>query len=556
MYRRYQSLLTAKSSKQNLMNEVDEYFTPSDNLITGRAKLTSSAYSGALHGELLDTTGSDLIEEYVAFVLGLQYTSDVRWFNLKAKGVEATADINKKLTNRADRLLELLDNSSYYSVMSSLERDVVLHGHGLIQFKGDERDFVKCSSPEPYGLVISQDSFNKMSGAAWIEQMPSFELLERFPSLIADRRSKNQLEVDFDKMYNLLVSYMSTDLHYFENRPEEHKNAKFVKVYTAYPAGMQASKIVDNSSSLMNIDEKDWEVEQTVFPARGAYAKNRAYSEGMGRRALPKSRITNKLMYMLLKLGGQQANPARIQHPAITAEAGNRGELQEGQVFTLSEELVEGAKMSDLVTLLQTTGQLEPLMNIYQMVNHQLLNLLPTASSIYKVARQSISEIQQRLSEQNKRLKPLRQTFLNEGPKMHLKYLYNLADKQARFNSEEFKLPENLEVEFKIDISMLQSFRQDKGLRIAQALGVASNFISLQPSAADLINADKAVEVCFDGYQVADVLETRADVSQKRKAQMQKMEEQRAMQQQQAFASADNANASLINTLVKGQAGG
>ena len=554
LYRRYRAALTAKDPKRDLMQQVDEYFTPSDGLLTGKAKLTPIDSAGVLSGELLDTTGSDLIEEYVHFVLGLQYISDVRWFGLKSKNSDSADDVNKVLSKQADRLHRMLDASPYYSTLSSIERDAVLHGHGLIRFEPDETNFVKCMTVEPTDLVILQDSFNSIVGAVWKEPVIGFEIFNRFPDVKFDIKAKSLIEESLDKTFIILATWMSTE-SFKDQLPADHKEAKFFLSFCAYPAENETGPISRIDSTIFNLKDIEYFNEQTVFPARDRYVRNWAYGLGIGRRALPKSRLTNKLMYNLLKLAGLQANPPRVQHPAITAEAGNQNGLREGQVFTLSDHLTGGTPVDKLVTLLQTTGQIEPLMNLYQLTHQQLVQLLPTASSIYKVARQSITEIQQRLEEQNKRLKPLRQTFLNEGPARHLKYLYNLAVKQGKFNEEGLTLPKEEEetVEAKIDVSMLQSFRQDKMLRAAQALGIVSNFISLQPSAADLINADKAMELAFDSYQALDLLETRARVTEKRQAQLEQMQQQQLLQEQQSMAATDASNTKVIDTLLKGE---
>ena len=358
---------------------------------------------------------------------------------------------------------------------------------------------------------------------------------------------KSLLGEHFEKTLTILTFYQKLG----PMDTEAPEGAKWKIDYIAYPA--QKNNPVATSGDFIDLDETKYENEQTIFATRDVYNRKSAYGLGMGRRALPKSRITNKLMFNLLKFAGLLANPPRVQHPAITAETGLTGELKEGQVFTTSAEQLEGTDVTKALVLLQTTGDLSHLLQLYQLQIQQLTNLLPTASSIYKVARQSIQEIQQRLDEQNKRLQPLRETFLREGPAKHLKLLYEIADKQGKFNHEEFKLPDNAEAEFKIDISMLQSFRQDKALRAAQALGVSSNYLSLSPASVAKLNADRMIDTAFDGYQVADLLESRAVVQQKREAERRQLEQQQQNQERSTDASTDASNAKVIETILKGQ---
>ena len=553
-YKKFVSFYNIKEAKRNLMLQVDEYFAPNDDLLMGKTNLTRAAYSGALQGELLDTTGSDLIDEYTAFVLGLQFSSDMRWFAINDKN--NNADINKVLSKRSDKLHKLLTHSPYYEVLNSLETDVILHGHGALRLEPSETEFITGYTMENYELVIGQKQDNEVKYMSWVEYMPALELLDRFPELCFDTKVKNELMTNYAQKYGLLATYTKKEPPYFmpEDETPENMNTQFMLTYVAFPdLGKPRNTLSAEPDKFININKVEFFKEQTIFPTRDVYRRGSAYGLGIGRKALPKSRIVNKIMYAMLKLSGQKANPARVQHPAITAEAGQRGELQEGQVLTASQQMLDGTDPAKLVTLLNTTGDLNHIMQIYQLVQAQLVQLLPTASSIYKVARQSIQEIEQRLTEQNKRLQPLRKRFLREGPMKHLRFAYNVAEDQGKFNHEEYQLPEGVEVDFTVDLSLLESFKQAKILRAAQALGVASNFISLQPSAADNINGDKAMETAFAAYQVLELLETRAEVAKKRAVQKKQIEQQQALAMANQSAGTDVANSKILDNLTRGQ---
>ena len=550
LYKRFSYLQTKKSFKTTVMEEVDEFFTSPDEVTSGNKWVGR----GLFKTELVDTTGSDLIDEYVAFVLGIQFISETRWFTLKYKKEDNMSDVNRILSARGDKLHELLGASSYYSVLTSLERDVILHGHGGLYIEPSDINFINCKSYEPRDTYIAQDDYGNVRYAFTVDDIPGFELLDRFPTLAFSTDKKKQIDENYDRFFTVLAFHAKVEMPFitsFEVPEDLQKTAKYFTKYIAYVGNPDTSL---SKPDFIEIDEVEFWPSQRSFFTRDSFVRDSAYGKGIGKKALPKSRLTNKLMYSLLKLSGLQSNPPRVQHTSITAEAGNRNELQEGQVFTLSPTDLDGMDPSKAVALLQVSGNLAPLLELYQNQQGQLATLLPSASSIYKVARQSIAEIQQRFSELERRLAPLRVTFLSEGPGKHLKLFYELADKQGKFNTDELKLPEGVsinDIDIAIDIKQLQAFRQGKALRAAQALGIIANAISLKPSGADKLDIDKFVEVGFDGYNVLDMLLSRKDVETIREQQRQQIQEQQALQQQQAGLAADASNAKILGDIVE-----
>ena len=559
IYSWFNDLRTGKAGTLRLMKEVDEFFTPTDDALCG----SSTVGQGLLKGELLDTTGSDLIDEYVSFVLGLQYNSEDRWFNLKVSSEDDQSDNNKILAKRAEVLFTLINNSNYYPVLSQIERDSMLHGHGLMKGAPCEEKFVKWLSGDPRSILLGQDSFYSIYCSMWFDILSYMELKVKFPSLVIEEEiTKDISTTRLNTKYVLLSVFTETKPPFFneEDKNEENMNAKFMIRYVAFPEPM-LGEVDLQRVKLIRIDEVEYIDYKNVFPTRDKLVRNCSYGMGIGRRALTKSRMVNKSIFNLMKLAGLQANPPRIQHPQISGAAGvgqgsktgygDDGGLQEGQVITATQYTSDGMDPKSAVQLLQVTGDLTALLQIYQLQQNALITMLPTSSNIYKVARQSITEIQERLSEQEKRLGPIRKNFLLEGPMEHLKYMYWLAEKQGRFNREDLKLGEGVsKIEFSFSSNFLSSYRQGKALRLAQALGISGNFLTLQPSGIDNFNIDRVIETVFDGYGVVDQLEPRAIVARKRAIQRQQMEQQQAMEQQQLSLQANADTAKIMEAVA------
>ena len=553
IYKRYEALRNIKSHKRTVMEQVDDYFAPSDAILTGKSKVGS----GDLKGELLETTGTDLIDEYVSFVLGLQFNSETRWFTIKDTKTDPVSDINKVLAARSDVLHYCLSSTNYYSVLSSLERDVIVHGHGALRAASSETSFIKCYTAEPEDIIALQNSFNEVYMIFWPERLKGFELRDRFNIIKADTKWNTYTSNHYTQEFILLAVYMPAKAEYYDHKITAEKipeGSKTMVRYIAFPADTAVLKNEGLDMNMMDLDEVEFFKEEVAWLTRDMYVRGSAYGSGIGKKALPKSRIVNKLMYNLLRLAGLQSNPPRTQHSLISAESGNVGEIKEGQVFTLSHHDLDGLDPSKAINLLQVTGDLSALLQLYQLQQAQLAALLPTAGSVYKVARQSISEINQRLSEQEKRLAPLRKTFLLEGPQKHLKYFYAEAERQGKFNREDLTLSRKVNIDdltFDVDVAQISSFKQGKALRAAQALGLVANFLSLQPSGVDNFNIDRIIDIAFDGYNVLDLLESRENVRRKREIQRQQIEQQQQLAQQQAALASDASNAKVMQAIAQ-----
>ncbi len=543
LHRRYNVLKKRKSERTELMRQINDYFTPPDEKINASKQVGK----GLFKCELLDTTGTDLIDEYVAFVLGIQYASGTRWFTCKHTKSDGQSDINRILAARADELLVLLRNSPYYSALGVVERDTILQGHSGLVIESSEKNFIECSTIDSGSLYLQQNKNAEVQYAFFVEKFAAFEILDMFPSLNFRLRAKDFLMREYEKEFNLVSFYAPMRSPFYTGIPEED-TPKFFKKYF-----LDTDSITENERLELYIDEIEFFDDENIFFTRDAYGRNFPYGQGVGKKALPKSRITNKLMYNLLKMTGLQANPPRVQHTMITAEGGHKESLQEGQVFTLTPTDLDGMDPAKAISLLQVSGGLNELITLFQLQQSQLAQLLPSASNIYKVARQSIAEIQQRFAELERRLAPLRTTFLREGPVKHLRLLYKIAENQGRFNTEKLKLPGAVKLKdlrFDIDPSLTQTFKQGKALRAAQALGLVANFLNFDPSGALLFNIDKIIETGFDGYNVLDLLDSRENVQKKREIQKQQVERQQQQEAMQANLAADASNSKILLDLL------
>ena len=554
LYHEYQMHYAFKSEKVRFMELTDDFFNPSPDVVLGN-RLVSTAGTRGSKGEFLETTGSDLIDEYTQFVLGLQHQTDSLWFSIRDASSEITSDVNRVLSLRAEHLYRLILKTNYYASLTELEKHIVLHGHGLLNvYPSEERGVLADFSVEaPTPVVLRESKTHKLYYSAWVESVSYFDLVHRFDSF---KLNRNLTEADKNATFSLLSVYVEAKEPYVSFSDLEELSIrlgfkpKFVQVYTAWTgASAGLIKKIDRLK-FFDIEEREYFRERTAFPTRDLLLSDTSYGKGVGHKALPKSRILNRMMYLFLKTAGLQANPPMVIDEDLKAEMGQK-ELHEGQVFVGSSTSL-GKPVKDLVHLLNVTGDLNSLFQIYQAQQAQLANLLPTAGSIYKIARQSITEIQQRLEEQEKRLSPLRVNFLREGPEKHLRYLYSLANRKGEFNKEHLKLPDGVKVDsfdFLVDANLLSHFKQGKAVRLARALGAAANFLNLKPAAVDKLNGDKIIETIFDGFKVLGELHSRENTNAIRKKREEELRRQQQEQQLQGVFEAAGNQASLLGSL-------
>ena len=564
-YHRYMQLKGEKGETMKLMEDVNSFFTPSDNILTGQSKVGLKNEAG----ELLDTTGSDLIDEYVTYVLGLYYSTDNRWFTLTHPEVDVLSDVGRVLDARAEKLYELISLSNYYSVCPSLERDVIVHGHGIIRIDEDEKSFAKCMSYLPERVFFGTNECDEVEDVYIEQEVTGTELLLKFEELNEDKQAKGYFLQNSQSHYKLISYYYENKKPFADKEDQDKKNKrkKFVLKYfidgisdldTAWKGNAKANA----EYGYYGIGKKVYFSDRHVFPTRDKLMRGTAYGDGIGKKALPRARILNKLVRDLLNISGLSANPPRYETIDFAAENDlhRQGEpLKPGDVFRAPIDDLDTNSSVPPVQLLNVAGDINGLLTMYQIQQGQLVEMLPVAGSIYKSGRQSINEIQQRSSEQEKRLAPLRANYVSEGTIRHLKRFYALAVKKGYFNEERFQLPEGIEdkaMEFAFDAFLLSDYRQNKSLRAAQALGLVANFLSLKPSGADKIDIDKLVDVAFAGNSVMDLLLSDQEVEDQRRQTAEQAAQQQDLAEREVNAKSTKANADILGQVTQVLGGG
>ena len=510
--------------------------------------------TGVLQGELLDTTATELIDEYVNFVLGTQFITDSRWFHIEAKATDNLDDVAKILSRRADHLHKIIaTETNYNQALPDNEKDTILDGHGLMYIEETEGAMMaKCHTVNNLDLVLLQNLSGDIYYAAWPIRKRGFELIDEFGyNGGLTREDKAYIQDNLEKRFVLLTTYTRNAGAFAEPTPEGlNFEPKFIMRYVAYDTSSDSS-FVSMDSRVINIDKSKFFRENVCFPTRNMYFPDNPYGKGIGKRALPKARILNKSNFNMMKLAGLQANPPVVYHPDL-GEVPTNG-LQEGQVIRFGKEQNPAMQSpKELATVLDIAGDLRPMAEMYLMQKQQLEAFLPTAGAIYSAARQSVPEIHQRLQEQEERLAPLRVNFLKEGPSRHLKLLYAIANRRAKFNSEMFQFPENSNVTIKditFDAHLLSKFKQGKALRLAQALSVNANFFSLTPSAVDLLDGDKITRLIFKGHDCLDALDTDANVANKRAQRQEQIQQQQQIESQRAESAAGANQIGVVSAL-------
>ena len=571
MYAWFLSLESVKSDKLTLMDQIDEFFNPNDSIYTGKQFVGLSENKG----ELLDTTGTDLIDEYVSYVLGIQYNAQDRWFTLYSPNLKFTDPDALVLEKRAEKLYKLIAGTNYYSQCPLLERDTLVQGHGMMIIEPSETALATTYTKDPKTVFFAQTEDGEVYASMYKSQLTGMQIIEKFNiGGDVDYAALTLINENQLSRYQLLTMVLPNKAPFqdAEGLKKENKGKKYEIRHLLYDVngdlkGLDGFSNLDpkgkSSAGIYTFAKRSFLDHPIVFPCRDTIARSHPYGLGIGRKALPKSRILNKLKANLLNFSALQANPPRMQTTQLTQEIGDVQEtnnpLKEGQVFITPIDHLNGTHNIRPIELLQVTGDLTGIFEMYTAEQGQLASLLPVAGQVYKTARQSVNEIEQRLSEQEKRLAPIRANYLREATTRHLREFYRLAEKKGEFNSEEFQFtnPDTAKnIDFQFDSFLLGKYKESKALRVARAVQLSANVLSLSPTAADYVNGDDILKMTFAGFSVLDMLKSDQEVTVQREQTAQLQQQQQLLQQQGAFADSTKAIAGGLESIDKVIQGG
>ena len=561
------SLKNAKEEKKDLMRDVNAFFSPDDRVYSGRETL---GYSASNSGELLDTTGTDLLKEYTSFVLGLFFDTEKRWFTMTTKDYQANENdaVTRTLEIYSDIIFECIGDSDYYAEGVNHDWDILVHGHALMVIDQHKKMIAKCRTKEPVNLYFSKSVDGDVDAFAWEEEYTLIELYAKFPEFAERIINKGISKTDFDTFFNdemsltpIINFYQKVDKDKMEAEEyEKFKKYKWVRRYF-----FDTSVFKNSKHQGVEVGEFDGFKEQTAFPARDKRTRLHPYGEGEGKKILYKARILNSLMRDMLNTSGIKADPPLVMSADIAREMGflqkvkrlarigtiskSKGagytdshSLKRGSVYIASKEQMEDTRGRP-VEVLNISGDIADTYTLYQAVREQVAELLPVAGQIYKVARQSIGELQQRTEEQIKRLAPIRANYVKEALSKHLMRFYSLAKKAGKF--KDVPLPEGFDeskIKFVFDAFLLQSKRITDTLRLSQVHALTSQFMTIIPTMADNLDGDRIMRKAYKAYGLYGMLKDEQSV------QAQRQQTQAEVQRRQQMERSAQINNNMLTT--------
>ena len=212
------------------------------------------------------------------------------------------------------------------------------------------------------------------------------------------------------------------------------------------------------------------------------------------------------------------------------------------------------------VETLDTRGDLNGTLTFIQHIEQQVHRQLPTTNNTYKVSRQSIQEIQQRLRDSEKRLGPTRAHYLKEAVTPHLRRFYKIAKEQKYFDKEELQFEdkslEDAVVKFNFDAILGQSHRISKALKVLQMLGQAQSVFALKPAETLRVNGAYALKVLAEGNSAVDVLNDDKTTNEAQQDMLKKSQEGEQAETDARNAEALDKGGSALKNITDAIAGG
>lgn len=578
---KYYSLKSLKSSKRKLMYDSNKFFKPDDAVYSG------NAYVSVRKGELLDTTGTDSLKEFVTFALGLYFDTDKRWFTVSLKG-EHTDNIQVKvlMEQRSEVLFKYISETNYYSESSQYDWDCLVHGHGLLTIEkrnkskqmGFDSGDVVVRSKNPYDVFFDSNSDGDILDVYWEEHVSrseaygivndkakgipeEFTFVSNTPSIVKIIESE-----DASKSIKIINCYSRISQDFFPKAsPGDY--GELVKKGYKYIHTMYIEDINNNSGNSFSpkgkkgyfCDYYKLHKTKTCFPVRDVRTREHPYGEGQGKVILPKARILNRLMAAMIKATALQVDPVLSVTSSVAASlnliSGDKDirsvkhrPVQAGDVYIHSAEDSLESNVKP-IEVLQITTSINEMHEIYKEQQLQLVQMLPSPAGAYKVARQSGKELDQRSGEQSKRMGSIRANYTKEGLTQHLKRFYELAKKDGKFR--DLPLPEGVkegDVDFTFDAFLLESKRVNDSIRLAQVANISAQLANLKPSMIDWIDGDGIIHSIFYNHGLSRFLLSPEAVAALRKQRQQQQKQKQDMEQQSADAGLIKASTGAIES--------
>lgn len=564
----FTTLESRKSELQRTMEIVNDFFAPSDKAYRGHGTISNSDFSSYGQGELYDTTGTDLLEEYVTYVLGLFFDHNRTWFSIAHEDFASDDDVTNILQQRAEKLFKLIGKTNYYQECTQHDWDVLVHGHGLLVINPDTDNFARVRCKNPINVYLNDDEMGMVKEVYWEEYYTGIELSQKFGEEVIESLKTQNVDIDktssFSESHRVITCFVPIEYPFFD-KEEVKKFPRGHKFAQRYFIDVQNFSALDDKipkTTHVGVDSFESFKEKRVFPVRDAPTRRHPYGKGYGKRLLPRARIQNNLMATLIRMAKLQADPPKLVSPEIAQAAkmyasgtGNKRPgytlfpIEAGSTFIADVDAQAGTKP---VELFPVAGDISHLFNIFTVQREQYAEMLPVAGSVYKVARQSIDEIQQRTEQQQKRLAPLRANYTQEGLSQHLQFFYELAKKRGHFRDLPFpedKKVNEKKIKFIFDTFLLQINRLSDSLRMAQTLSTIGNFLAIKPTMADYLNGDRIVKDAFSSNGVFKYLHTDNIVAEIRKQAQQQVQQQQDAQTSALDAQTLKAGADVVNSL-------
>lgn len=551
----YNALYSEKTAKRNAMLRASSFFEPTDNILSGIDSVSQAEDKGDANRVLMDVTGISVTRDYIVNVLGLSFFQESRWFRIEHLKIEPTSDDQKNLNLRADKVYRRMKQSNYYQQIPHLDADVIGYGHGLFYIAKGKKEFAKCLAFKPLSIVFQTDIYGEPYKVMWEQEYDIVSLIEDFPEIKDLKNEEMFVKQNTDKnKFNVVCSYQELRSELGLTEEEKEKKLlgyKYVIRYVLKDASLfdktqtKGSLFLENSSTYFK--------SKALFPCRDVIRDK--YGRGIFRDLLPKARILNALAYAELEVVQHQYDPPLLMDADIYEITGKKG-VKAGQKFIKKPKLLTGDTDRRTIEVLGVKGDLGAIHEIHRTHQEEMVSFLPTASSIYKTARQSVEEIHQRMEQEERKLAPMRSNYAKEAANAHVRRFYDLCERNGDFDDLPMSDPKiDASADSKdliIDGFLLQKYREGEFRRLMQALNASSLLAPIAPhSVQGYLNGDQVMKSIWDALEVFKFLNPDEQVIDARKATVDLAERQQDREDQKTLANSASSAAKVASVLEK-----
>lgn len=505
-----------RANFENIWQEIADWMLPRKNNIQG-----SHAAGEAKYNNILDSTGMTSLELLAGALHGMLTNPSGYFFSLSTgkPELDENDNVRKWIQDTVRAMHYRLNNSNFQTEVQEFYLDLCAFGMGNMSVEDDEKDVVRFNARNIQEIYVKEDSRGLVNTLYRCYQLDAGQLVDDF----GYDNLPEQVTKDYDSGKSCkydIVNAVYPSRRVLNQHPAYNKIFGFVSQYIFVP-------------TKMNLDIKGFKEFPYLTP-RWSKITGEAYGRGPGEKALPETKVVNKMTETTLK-GAQKVVDPPLQVPddgfilpLVTRPAG----------LNFYRAGSEG-RIEPIFADSRIDFGFQAIQNIQSKIREAFyidqLKLNPTGPQM------TAQEVSERVEQALKFLGPMLGRQQAEFLQPLVERLFAIMDRHGEIPTAPNELT-NVQMKVQYSSVMAMAQRASENQNIQRTVAAIAPFASADPSVLDNFDGDVAVhtiaklnnfpqEILRDKKAVAAIRDARAKAQQAQQQAVQQQEQAAAVQQ-------------------------